>query len=276
MSLVTDSTEPDTIAARFVDARTRGVALSGYPGVIPGSLSDAYVVQDRAIERVDGKVGGWKVGRIMPPLDSTWGSGRLAGPILERSIQRVQPESEAAASPIAGQIYVGGFGAAEAEFLFRLGAPPSMTVKDYSLDQAADLVDRVHIGIEIASSPLATINALGPPVIISDFGNNNGLIVGPEVDQWRSAGFADWRVEAVIDGVLVGQGAANAFPDGPLGSVRFLLELMAERGIRLEAGTWISTGAITGVHDVRVGQHVDVRFHAPTGIMRTQCTIVAA
>ena len=39
--------------------------------------------------------------------------------------------------------------------------------------------------------------------------------------------------------------------------MRFLLELMAERGYVLAPGTWISSGAITGVHDVRVGQVVD-------------------
>ena len=41
---------------------------------------------------------------------------------------------------------------------------------------------------------------------------------------------------------------------------RFLFELMASRGIPLHAGQWISTGAVTGVHDALPGQLVEARF----------------
>ena len=34
------------------------------------------------------------------------------------------------------------------------------------------------MGVEMAGSPLATINELGPTVVAADFGNNNGLILG--------------------------------------------------------------------------------------------------
>ena len=47
--------------------------------------------------------------------------------------------------------------------------------------EAADMVGALHIGVEPASSPLATINELGPAVVVSDFGNNAGLLLGPEV-----------------------------------------------------------------------------------------------
>jgi 2-keto-4-pentenoate hydratase len=267
--------ESETIAASLVHARKNGRSLPAFPGRIPATLGEAYKVQDSAIVRVAERVGGWKVGRIMPPLDHAWGSGRLAGPILARSIHDISQTGSTATKPI-GQVYVGGFGAAEAEFLFRIGAVPDLKQKTYSLDNAAALVDRVHIGIEIASSPLATINQLGPPVIISDFGNNNGLIIGPEVSDWRHSNFPDWPVETWIDGVCAGRGAANAFPDGPIGSVRFLLELMAARGVVLEAGTWVSTGAITGVHDVEVGQTVETQFNTPKGTLVTSCSIAAA
>jgi 2-keto-4-pentenoate hydratase len=116
------------------------------------------------------------------------------------------------------------------------------------------------VGIEIASSPMATINDFGPAVTIADFGNNNGLIIGGEIVDWRSSDFSNWIVSTAVDDVEVGRGSASVFPDGPIGSVRFLLELMAERGITLAAGTWVSSGAITGVHNVRQGQRVKASF----------------
>ncbi len=260
----------EQISTRFVDARKAGASLPGFPGNIPLTLHDAYLVQDAGIARVNDVIGGWKVGRILPPQSSQYGADRLAGPIFRASIQEAQT-----GNPATGRIFPGGFGAAEAELLLRIGRAPAAGQSRFSLDEAAALIDRVHIGIEIASSPLATINELGPPVIISDFGNNNGLIVGPAVENWRDAGIDNIPVVLRIDGAEAGRGSAAAFTDGTLGSVRFLLELMAQRGYALQPGTWISSGAITGVHDVKVGQAVDVQFGNGSGALTTGCSIAA-
>lgn len=248
-------TAEEQIAAQFVAARAAGEALAGFPGVIPATLADAYRVQDLAIAQMPAPIGGWKVGRIFSPLAEKYDCNRLAGPIFKHAIRMA-----GAGERPTGFVYAGGFGAVEAEFLFRVGTPPPPQQRKFSLEDAAAAIDSVHVGIEIASSPLATINELGPPVIIADFGNNNGLIVGPQIADWRTNGFEHWDVVTAIDGVEVGRGAAYAFPDGPLGSVRFLLELLVDRNITIEKGTWISSGAISGVHDIRPGQHAEARF----------------
>jgi 2-keto-4-pentenoate hydratase len=254
----------DQIASCFVTARKAGRAIDAFPGTIPETLDDAYQVQDAAISRFDEAITGWKVGRILPPLAERYGADRLAGPIFESVVQ--------SADNATGMIFAGGFGAAEAEFLLRIGTAPPQGKSSFTLDEAADLIDTAHVGFEIASSPLASVNHDGAPVIISDFGNNNGLIIGPEIPDWRSSQFEDWIVATMIDDVEVGRGSASAFPDGPIGSVRFLLELMARRGIALPAGTWVSTGAVSGVHEVKVGQRVESRF-GNHHVMR--CTIAA-
>jgi 2-keto-4-pentenoate hydratase len=261
------ATTEEKIAARFVAARTTGTSLPNFPGDIPTTLADAYRVQDIAIARIAGDIGGWKVGRIFSPLAEQYGSDRLAGPIFKKSIHVAS-----SAAPQTGLVFSGGFGAVEAEFLFRIGTAPHIGQTRFSLEEAARLVGSVHVGIEIASSPLATINHLGPPVIISDFGNNNGLIVGAEIKGWQVCDFADWNVVTLIDGVEAGCGKASAFQEGPMGSVRFLIELLAQRGISLRPETWISTGAVSGVHDVVAGQVVEARFGPD---MNVSCTVAA-
>jgi 2-keto-4-pentenoate hydratase len=265
--LHSNSINDDEVATSFLAARAAAEPLANFPGMIPESLADAYRVQDLAISRIKDTVGGWKVGRIFPPQSDQFGSDRLVGPIFSRAIQVVS-----VARTNIGKVFVGGFGAAEAELLFRLREPTNHKQVEYSLEDAAQLVDSVHIGIEIASSPLAAINDLGPTVTISDFGNNNGLIIGAEIKDWQDSGCANWPVKMLIDGKEVGVGNASSFPDGPIGSVRFLLALMAKRGIKLPAGAWVSTGAITGVHPVKVGQHVEARFGIDQSIT---CTIAA-
>src|SRR3546814_4990190 len=63
-------------------------------------------------------------------------------------------------------VFADGFAAAEAEFLLRVGTPPPADQKRFTTEEATAHIDMVHLGIEIASSPLPTINDLGPTVTI--------------------------------------------------------------------------------------------------------------
>jgi 2-keto-4-pentenoate hydratase len=109
----------------------------------------------------------------------------------------------------------------------------------------------MHIGVEVASSPLATLNDIGPGAVISDFGNNWGVVVGAEIVGWHELETLD--VETFIDGQSVGTGKVAIKP-GPLGALAFTLNKRAQQGQTLKAGDVISTGMITGVHDIRIGQ----------------------
>jgi 2-keto-4-pentenoate hydratase len=258
-------TQAQDVAARFVEARRKAAGLRDYPGRPPTTLDEAYAIQDAAIAAFAEPVAGWKVGRIHPPLSESLGANRLAGPAFAGMVHAVEEQGE-------GLIFADGFGAAEAEFLFRIGSPPPAGQTRFALDEVAALIDAVHIGIEIASSPLPTINSLGPAVTISDFGNNNGILIGAAVEGWADGAYAEQEIAVRIGGTTIGTGRASAFPDGPLGSVRFLLENVVKRGFAPEAGWWISTGAVTGVHQVRIGQRVEADF-GPFG--RIGCVIGA-
>lgn len=254
----------DRIAQAFVAARRQAAGLSPYPGDAPMTLADAYAIQDRAIA-IDGRgIAGWKVGRINAPLDSALGANRLAGPIFADQVFGAGTAQMA--------VIADGFAAAEAEYCVRIGRSPQPGRTGLSLEAALDLVDAVHIGVEIASSPYAGINADGPLVTISDFGNNYGLLIGAEVPGWRELGFLDWPVESCIDDAVVGSATARTMLDGPIGAIAFLVDCLAARGRTLEPGTWVSSGAVTGVHQIRPGQ----RFEADFGVLQVACGIVAA
>jgi 2-keto-4-pentenoate hydratase len=257
---VSPESNAELIARSFTDARRDGVALPDFPGRIPESLGQAYGVQDRAIVLSDARIAGWKVGKISPPFD---GINRLAGPIFADHVVMAR-------DGLTMPIFADGFGAAEAEFLLRVGTAPDPTKTSYTMEEATALIDAVHVGIEIASSPFPGINDHGPTVTVSDFGNNNGLIVGEAVEGWRDLDLNAWPVELSIDDTLIGSATTATMLDGPFGAVRFLFELLAARGIPVEAGQWISTGAVTGVHPVAVGQRVVARFD---GRLSVECVI---
>jgi 2-keto-4-pentenoate hydratase len=250
-----DRDEAKTIAQRFVAARQSGEPLAAFPGILPPDLAAAYACQDAAIELVSDAIAGWKVGLIGQDAAAVFKQDRLAGPIFRRSVREAR-----AGEHVGFPVFQGGFAAVEAEFLLRLGHDAPAKQREWTREQARKLVAAVHVGVETAGSPLATINDLGPTAIIADFGNNAGLIVGPALRDWRTAPVERWQCETFVDDVAVGRGHAGVPPGGPFESLRFLLELCARRSRPLEAGTWVSTGAITGVHQVVAGQIARVSF----------------
>jgi 2-keto-4-pentenoate hydratase len=76
-----------------------------------------------------------------------------------------------------------------------------------------------------------------------------------------------------IDGALAGTGKASNFPGGSAGSIAFLLEHLSTRGIPVLPGTWVSTGAVSGVHEISPGSTATADFG---GLHSISCRIVAA
>jgi 2-keto-4-pentenoate hydratase len=259
--------DPIEIVDRFLTARRTAAGLDDFPGSLPATLDEAYRIQDAAIARWNRPVVGWKVGRVPEPLTGRYRTDRLTGPIFAVG------EADGGGASVTMPVFDRGFAAAEAEFLLRIGTAPPPGKTDWSAEEAVRLIDAVHVGIEIASSPLGSINELGPAAVVSDFGNNNGLVIGPALADWRDSGFEGWEVTTFVDGREVGRGRAADFPDGAVGSVRFLLALLAGRGIALQPGQWISSGAVTGVHPVRPGQTVRALFHSGIAV---SCRLEAA
>jgi 2-keto-4-pentenoate hydratase len=256
------------IAEQFVRARLRGEALSGFPGEMPATLSDAYATQDCAIGLWPDRVAGWKVGRIDPPWADRLGEDRLVGPIFTQSVRAAGP-GDSGEFPV----FEGGFAAVEAEFVFRLLADAPPQKASWTAEEAAQLPLALHVGIETAGSPLALINDLGPLVVVCDFGNNAGVVLGPEIVAWWERPLASLLCETFIEERSVGRGGALSLPGGPLAALAFALGRCAARGRPLAAGELVSTGATTGIHDVRSGEQVRVRFESVTEL---QCRAVPA
>jgi 2-keto-4-pentenoate hydratase len=245
----------DTIARQFVQARLAARALAAFPGPIPPDLATGYQHQDAAIALYPDEIAGWKIGRVGPEFEARFGPGRLAGPIFRKSVRQ-------ASGAVSFPVFAGGFAAIEAEFIFVLAQDAPAAKHAWTKAEARALIGDMHIGIETAGSPLATINALGPTVVVSDFGNNAGLILGPRAGDWRAHTESDLTCECFIEGRSVGKGSAADLPGGPVEALRFLAEHCAGRGRPLKAGMLISTGAATGIHDIAIGQRARVDFGA--------------
>ncbi|HEV7314339.1 2-keto-4-pentenoate hydratase [Sphingopyxis sp.] len=254
------TSDQENVARALIDARAGKTPLTVYPGAMPQTMAEAYAIQDRAIALDGRRVGGWKVGRIASELVDRYGGNRLTGPIFADEI------FEGAVNP-AMPVYTDGFAAAEAEVLLCFG---EVGTRDYDVDSVKDCITDVRTGIEIASSPFPEINRHGPAVTASDYGNNKGLILGPSIADWRDADLIRMPVEMAIDGETVGAATMENMLDGPFGSALFLIGILRTRGIAIPPGTWVSAGAITGIHEIRPGQRAEALFD---GKIRVGCSI---
>lgn len=116
------------------------------------------------------------------------------------------------------------------------------------------------------------INIIGPLAVISDFGNNHGMIVGTEIMDWSPEKLSSIKVETFVEGELVGTAFPPAPPAGPMGAAAFLVGNLKRRGRSIPKGLRISSGALTGIHDVVVGQTSKVVFE---GVGEIDIEIVA-
>lgn len=246
--LCISSTSKQTAEA-FTKARLTGGSLANYPGPAPSTLTEAYAIQDFAIRLWPHKVAGWKVGGIGGETAKELNQTKLAGPVFNNQIYKSN------GSRVNMPVFSDGFAAIEGEFVIIVKTDAPADKLNWSLEEARYFVGAIHMGVEVASSPFAGINDMGPQVTISDFGNNNGLIIGQELPDWEHSKLEDWAIETIIDGQKVGY----AMPPDPLISFRFILENAARRGMPLKKDMAITTGAITGVHQAFSGQSSTVK-----------------
>ncbi len=105
---------------------------------------------------------------------------------------------------------------------------------------------------EIAGSPLPSINEIGPPAIVSDFGNNTAIALGAPLA--IAQGLSDIETAMLIDGEVAGRGRSHGPNGGPLDALLFLVNHLADRGRGLAKGEVVSAGATTGVHPIAIGR----------------------
>ena len=247
--------EKDEISRLLVGARLAATGFDSFPTRLPTTLEEAYDIQSLSIERWPDTVAGWKVGGMSPDFSDRFTDERVVGPIFSRSVRRAS-----AGQTLVAPVFAHGFAALEGEFV--LETARELGRDDVSIDDSAltNAVANMYVGVEIASSPLVAINDIGPCAAVSDFGNNGGLIVGPAVPDWQHRALSSLQVIVHIDNTEVGNATAETIAGGPLQALRFLVERNVRRGMTVPTGTLVSTGAVSGVHEVAVGQSAVVNF----------------
>ncbi len=144
----------------------------------------------------------------------------------------------------------------EAEVAFRLGRDFAPSGDGHSADVVLDGVSNAYIVIEAPNSRFAEQPALAD--MAADGVGNQALIIGPEIDDWRSRDLVALDCEIQINGEVVAQGR-----DGRPNPIEVLVETVNEinrRGMTVSAGEIVTTGAAALHSPGKTGHNVIVRF----------------
>ena len=242
-------------AARILwDAWSAGKRIADLPvDCRPESLDDGYAVQRAAAARSGSGTIGWKIaatsraGQAHIGVDAPL-AGRLLGIKAYRDGDRIP----------AGDLHMA---VAEAEFAFRFGRDLPSGGAPRSVDEVMDVVDALHVAIEIPDSRFDDFASAGAPQLVADFACAEFFVLGPAApDAWRAVDLASHPVAFRVNGAEASTGSgANVLGD-PRIALAWIANDRAERGEPLRAGEVVTTGTCVIPAPIGPGDELEADF----------------
>ena len=244
----------DDLATRLWSARRDGMDAEVRPDDVLLTNDEAYRLQHNYV-RISGQARtGWKVAATNAPMQENLGlSEPFAGPLLEDFTL----QSPATCALVAHQAAI-----VEVEFVFRMGVDFVPKQLD-SIDALCDAVDAVCAGIEVAGTRFPeSMGRPSTPLVIADASANIALVHGEPMLAWRDFDLAEHEAQLRLNGEIVDGGAGNKVLGNPLNSLAWLAAFLDRQGLSLKRGDLITTGTVTDMRPVEVGDEVGADFGA--------------
>lgn len=234
-------------ARKLMELRRAAASVAGYPGDVPATLADGYAIQDAIISQIGKPVRGWKIGLLPPDQREKHGAARLAGPAFEGAVKYAS-----AGQAVSVEVFPDGPNVVEAEFVAVIGRDLAPRGSAHTEAEILDAVKSVHAGSEVCTTPLTALLGFGSPAVISEHGFNAAVIVGAEIENWRSLDGINAHVAG--EGSQSDPGSIAKVPNGIGAALTFLVDNLVSRGLALKAGDVVATGALSAKPGFRPGQ----------------------
>ena len=200
------------------------------PHLVPGSLADAYAIQDAALRDATG-LAGWKI-----------------APAKLGHEPRCSPIPNARMSGNGSALPITGFRTpeVEVEIGFLLGRNLPARGTPYVRHEVIRAVKSVHAALEILDSRFLDRKAVSPFSALADAQSNGAMIAGEGIEAWENLEFAQLGLELFADGEPYAVKTGGPSTDAVLDALTWLSNHAATRERSLEAGQFIITGARLG------------------------------
>jgi 2-keto-4-pentenoate hydratase len=228
-------------ARAILEARRTGTLRDTLaPNDQPQSLEEGYAVQQVVTAEWPDKIAGWKVGATSNEVQALLGIAEPAyGPVFKNDVFQ-------SPATIPGRRFPHRL--LESEFVFRFGKTIPSRPKPYTRGEIVDAVDALLPAFEIISPRFASFT--GHPVshLIADFCANGGAVLGKLCSDWRDVDLSSQVVSLSINGAERQRGTGAIVLDSPLNALDWFVNMRSQHGGEIEAGQFVLTGTMTGLH----------------------------
>ncbi|MBU2531407.1 MAG: hydratase [Alphaproteobacteria bacterium] len=236
------------------DLWEKGEVAEGLPPELaPKTREEGYAIQFHLDGRSEKPLAGWKIAASNRAGQEHLGvDGPLAGRILAERV--VKPGATVSLSHNRMRV-------CEPEFAFRLerDIPPRET--PYSVEEVLNLVDALHLVLELPDSRFKDFATVGGPALIADNACAHDLVLGPPVAiEWRRLDLASHPVKAYVAGKYDREGSgANVLGD-PRIALAWLINEVTGLGLTMRAKEFVTTGTSTVPLEIVEGDDVMADF----------------
>jgi 2-keto-4-pentenoate hydratase len=213
------------IADRLVAARRQGARIALAGPDVPKDYEEGFAIQDKVVAALGSPVIGWKVMEVP------------AGPVIFAAILQSGRVIPGGTWNVVGKEPAG----IELEIAFRMGRDVPAGA---SAAQVLDAVAAAHVVFELCQSRLADPGKQPRHVMLADCIANAGIVIGPEIADWRGQDLKARPGRLLVDGKAHVEGKSV----DPIGALQLLPPAMAARGKKLGSGQIVITGSLIGMN----------------------------
>jgi 2-keto-4-pentenoate hydratase len=238
----------------LLDAWRRDLTIDVLPGAVrPTDITAGYALQDAVIKALGEPVAGYKIAAT-----SAAGQAHIAiDHPISGQLRESRVLSPGTPAPMAGNT----MRVAEAEFVFEFGADVAPRDTPYTIAEVMAFTAHLRLGIELPNARYRDFVSAGAAQLIADNACAYAFVLGPRIEQpWRDVNLSAHPVQTLVDGEVVSRGVGGDALGDPCNALAWFVNHYRERGRRIAAGSFVTTGVCGKPAPILPGQHVAVDF----------------
>jgi 2-keto-4-pentenoate hydratase len=246
----------DQAAELFVAARKSRMPGPRLPeSCRPTDANASIAIQNRTLELLGEKIGGWKCGIPTP-------NGVMLAPIMASTITRTAP------APFPGKKAV-----LEPEIAYVMAHDLPARDSAYTDEEIRAAVQEARFCLELINTRFANKNEASFLEVLADCFNNWGLFVGPVVENVFTRPLDKLHAKITTPTATIFDDTRSHPSGDPWTSFSWLVHYLNGRGQGLKAGDIVTTGSYAGIVDVPANEPLRIEL-VGVGVIETTMTLL--
>jgi len=148
----------------------------------------------------------------------------------------------------------------ESEFTFKFRRQLQPTLRGYSRTEVFSSIDAVIRSLELINPRFTSLTVTNIPQVVADFCANGGAVLGRECREWQSLDLSALSARLLLDGQERQRGTGALVLGDPINVLEWFANKVTREGMYIEAGQFVMTGTMTGLHAPSVGSTATAQF----------------